>query len=211
MGCHRLFGLLGPFDALLARYRQLGDGDPRFQKANDRFERILKQVKEAMRRTQEHLRRPVLRLQRTDLFALVRKTFDQHPYPGRYHLDPDLNGFEIDVDPTFLGLALEELIENASKHHPDPANGLITIRVEGCQVEGCEWARITFGDNGPGVPETIRPRVFEPFFSHRVHNESGIGMGLFHVQRIIAAHGGSIRLEGSEGGGAAFVIELPGH
>lgn len=209
MCCHRLWNRLGSLNALLELYRLYADGNPGIQRYNDRFDELLKRTREVLHRTEKHLRQPVLRCQRTDLLALVRQAFTQHSYPGRYQLDPELDdGFEMDVDPTFLGLAFEELIENASKHHPDPPKSLITIRIEHCQVTGCEGARITFADNGRGVPEEIRPRIFEPFFSNHVNKESGLGLGLFHVQRIIAAHGGSIRCEEALGGGASFVIEL---
>lgn len=60
-------------------------------------------------------------------------------------------------------------------------------------------------DDGPGVSEAMRTSVFDPFFSRR---EGGIGLGLTIVQQIVQAHGGDIRVDGSEWGGAAFVIHF---
>ncbi|VFQ43205.1 ATP-binding protein [Desulfoluna butyratoxydans] len=61
-------------------------------------------------------------------------------------------------------------------------------------------------DSGPGVPREVRDRVFEPFFTTK-NNSTGIGLSLCH--RIVTDHGGSIRVEEGEGGGARFVVALP--
>ncbi len=67
---------------------------------------------------------------------------------------------------------------------------------------------ITFGDNGPGVPEELRGRVFEPFFTTRDIG-SGEGMGLAIVYGVVTHHGGRTWVEDNAQGGATFVIELP--
>lgn len=63
-------------------------------------------------------------------------------------------------------------------------------------------------DNGPGVPEGIRKHLFEPFVSHSAGRE-GLGLGLFLAASLLDMYDGTIRYEDREGGGAAFVIELP--
>lgn len=64
-------------------------------------------------------------------------------------------------------------------------------------------------DDGPGVPEDLAPRVFDPLVTGR---SGGSGLGLAMAKRIVAAHGGSIALAARRTGeGATFVIELPGH
>ncbi|MHC4886581.1 MAG: sensor histidine kinase [Planctomycetota bacterium] len=60
-------------------------------------------------------------------------------------------------------------------------------------------------DNGPGVPEEIAGRLFRPFVSRR---EGGLGLGLAICRTIVTAHGGSIRHEPADNGGARFVITL---
>ena len=66
-------------------------------------------------------------------------------------------------------------------------------------------------DRGPGVPEAMRERIFEPFFRLPGHAEQagGVGLGLSLVKQIAERHGGSVRCEAREGGGSCFVIELP--
>lgn len=70
------------------------------------------------------------------------------------------------------------------------------------------YACLTIRDTGPGIPEEIRKRVFEPFFSTKKVGE-GTGMGLAVAHGIIRAHGGVIDLAGEAGEGACFYVYLP--
>ena len=63
-------------------------------------------------------------------------------------------------------------------------------------------------DNGPGVPETIRGRIFEPLFTTKAVG-AGTGIGLALCHRLVVAHGGTIAIEGPPDQGAVFVVELP--
>ena len=68
--------------------------------------------------------------------------------------------------------------------------------------------RVEFADNGPGVPEAIRSRIFEPFYTSKPVG-MGTGIGLSFSYGVIASHGGQIILEPSGAGGARFVVSLP--
>jgi signal transduction histidine kinase len=70
--------------------------------------------------------------------------------------------------------------------------------------------QITISDNGPGIPETVRPHIFDPFFSGREAGR-GLGFGLSKCWRIVTMHGGRIEVENQVGGGARFTISLPGN
>ena len=67
-------------------------------------------------------------------------------------------------------------------------------------------------DRGPGIAREERERVFEPFYrgpaAERNHTP-GSGLGLSLVRHVVRAHGGRVRVEAREGGGAALVVELP--
>lgn len=63
-------------------------------------------------------------------------------------------------------------------------------------------------DNGPGIPEDIRSRIFEPLFTTKDVG-AGTGMGLALCHRIIESHGGTIMLERASGEGSVFAIRLP--
>ena len=68
--------------------------------------------------------------------------------------------------------------------------------------------RISFADNGPGVPADLRTRIFEPFFTTRDVGK-GKGLGLTVAYDIVTAHEGTIDVEDTPGGGATFVLQLP--
>jgi signal transduction histidine kinase len=65
--------------------------------------------------------------------------------------------------------------------------------------------RVTIADHGPGVPDELRPRVFEPYFTTK---QDGTGLGLALVRQTIEAHSGTIGVADTPGGGATFSIVL---
>jgi two-component system sensor histidine kinase FlrB len=89
------------------------------------------------------------------------------------------------------------LLENAIQHHASLVS--LTLRVD-------EHIEIGFEDNGVGVPEPLRQRVFDPFFTTRT---GGTGLGLAVVQNMVLSHGGEIHLEQGEMGGACFHLRFP--
>jgi len=66
------------------------------------------------------------------------------------------------------------------------------------------WLRVQ--DNGPGVPEDVRSKIFSPFFTAK---EGGTGLGLAITKNIVEAHGGSIEVERPAGGGTAMAVRFP--
>ncbi len=67
---------------------------------------------------------------------------------------------------------------------------------------------VRVADNGRGIPDLVRERLFEPFVSHG--KENGTGLGLTVVQKIIQDHGGDVAVERSSAEGTVFRIVLPG-
>jgi two-component system OmpR family sensor kinase len=102
-------------------------------------------------------------------------------------------------DPTLLGRALANLIDNAKKH----GGGLSALRVRRAA------AQVTFEveDRGAGLPEGEEQRIFEPFF--RRSEQGSLGLGLSLVKRIAEAHQGRAYAENRAGGGAKVGIALP--
>ena len=112
---------------------------------------------------------------------------------------------EIWADPDQLKEVLVNLVLNACEVMVN--GGVITIREE----ENLEpplgpAAVIRVSDNGPGIPESVRDKIFQPFFSTK---EEGTGLGLSIATRIIEDHGGRLELESGENEGATFIITLP--
>ena len=65
----------------------------------------------------------------------------------------------------------------------------------------------TISDNGPGIAEAVRGKLFEPFVSYG--KENGTGMGLTVVQKILQDHGGDVVVEQSSPGGTTFRVSVP--
>jgi signal transduction histidine kinase len=111
----------------------------------------------------------------------------------------------VEGDERLLRRALRNLLENARRYGGGSAISVIL----GARAQG--GARVQVCDRGAGVPETMRERIFEPFFRLPGHAEQagGVGLGLSLVKQIAERHGGSVRCEPREGGGSCFTIELP--
>lgn len=112
-------------------------------------------------------------------------------------------------DVAALRRAVLNLLDNALKHTPD--TGKIACEVR--PVAGGSWC-VEVNDSGPGVPAHERERIFEAFY--RIGDElrrttQGTGLGLALVKRTAEAHGGSITVGDSTGGGACFTLTLPLH
>jgi two-component system heavy metal sensor histidine kinase CusS len=99
---------------------------------------------------------------------------------------------------------LRNLVENAIRHSPRGS----TVRIEARADE--EHARLEVSDEGPGVPESARERIFEPFFrlSASCSSHAGAGLGLAIGRSIARAHGGDLWVDASQSG-ARFVARLP--
>lgn len=110
------------------------------------------------------------------------------------------------IDRQMLRRVLVNLVRNAVQAIRDAdekADGRVVVRAE---KEG-DGASIVVEDNGPGVPQDARSRIFEPYFTTKT---DGTGLGLSIVKKIIVEHGGSIDVGESEVlGGARFAIHLP--
>jgi signal transduction histidine kinase len=182
--------------------------DPRHA---DRLRSVQEQIKKVtgqIRETLDHVRRPPLAKNPVFPAAMLRRISDVSR--------PRLNaaGIELRLDiedplPWLLGdvvqleLALLNLINNGLDAMPQGgtlsirarANGTITI--------------VEVSDTGDGVPEDLVPRIFDPWITTKPVGR-GTGLGLSITREVIAAHGGTIRVDSPPGRGARFIVELPG-
>ncbi|HSL85819.1 MAG TPA: HAMP domain-containing sensor histidine kinase, partial [Bacteroidales bacterium] len=69
---------------------------------------------------------------------------------------------------------------------------------------------IRVSDNGPGIPDAIKDKIFQPFFTTKPTGQ-GTGLGLSLSYDIVKAHGGEIKVESEEGKGTTFILLLPIH
>ena len=67
---------------------------------------------------------------------------------------------------------------------------------------------ISVSDNGPGIPQHILDKIFQPFFTTKPTGQ-GTGLGLSLSYDIVKAHGGELKVETKEGEGSTFIIQIP--
>ncbi|MAX55094.1 MAG: two-component sensor histidine kinase [Alcanivoracaceae bacterium] len=111
---------------------------------------------------------------------------------------------DVEAEERYLHRVLQNLVTNALRY----AGSSIVMRVS----ESDGQVVIHVDDDGPGIPEHERERVFKPFArldKSRHRASGGYGLGLSIVKRIVDWHGGVIRVEESPAGGARFTVELP--
>ncbi len=112
---------------------------------------------------------------------------------------------EIEADPEQLKEVLVNLVVNACEAMK--RGGHITIEeTEIFDPKAGRTAILRIADTGPGIPEEIREKIFQPFFTTK---EEGTGLGLSIAARIVQEHGGELSVESPEGQGAVFVMRFP--
>ncbi|MEN6455669.1 MAG: HAMP domain-containing sensor histidine kinase [Prolixibacteraceae bacterium] len=145
---------------------------------------------------------------RTEVFNLVEKledvttlfeSNDQMNFILKLH---GLTNVPVSADKEQLSRALINLIKNAMQSVPPQRNGRITISL----TENGDYATIAVRDNGIGIPEEIRPQMFQPNFTTKT---SGMGLGLAIVMKIVETFRWRIWYETEMDKGTAFYIELP--
>ena len=132
---------------------------------------------------------------------------DEFMIPDNIRIRTDyLSETTVELDPDRMYQVLSNLLLNACQavesRFGEEEGGVVTVstRRSGDRF----W--ITVSDNGPGVPEDIRGRIFDPLYSTKTY---GVGLGLPLVKQVVEDHHGAITLQGAEEGGAAFRIDLP--
>jgi two-component system, NtrC family, sensor kinase len=123
--------------------------------------------------------------------------------------DPEMP--PIPIDPSLIHQAIMNLMTNAVEA-VQPEAGIVTARATyhpaGSRGDGSPAsAEIAVIDNGPGIPEDRRNRIFEPFQTTK--GTRGTGLGLAVTKRIVEEHRGLLRLESAEGQGTTFRLILP--
>jgi signal transduction histidine kinase len=128
---------------------------------------------------------------------------------ARYSVEMDLAADMPEIPAVFsdIQVVITNLIHNAMEAMPNGGALAFTTRVNAADVV------ITVEDNGEGIPEQLRSKVWEPYFSGRGsvvgNSNAGRGWGLTIVNRIISAHQGTIRFTSEENVGTRFIITLP--
>jgi len=129
-----------------------------------------------------------------------------HEFGVRIRLDDASDDGEVFADTDRLAQIITNLLSNAIKF--SPVGGEVTVGVE----RRAEHVRVRVRDQGPGIPEEFKARIFEKFAqadSSDARQKGGTGLGLSIVKQLIHQHGGKVGFEPAAGGGTVFYIELP--
>jgi PAS domain S-box-containing protein len=116
-----------------------------------------------------------------------------------------MHGPRIETDPAKLKVVVKNLVGNAIKFTP---RGWVRVTAH-C---GDSRVRIAVEDTGVGIAPEEQAAIFEPFRQGRLntaHAQSGVGLGLYIVRRLVEVMGGRIQVDSEPGRGATFVVELP--
>jgi len=146
------------------------------------------------------------RLVVTDLYAVADHAVSewvQRAIAAGIDLGFDLAHADIAGNALLLGELLDNLLDNALRY--TPAGGAVTVR---CGRERGQ-PYLSVEDNGPGIPESARGRVFERFFRLAGSPGNGAGLGLSIVKEVVERHRAVLRVESPAGGGTRIIVTFP--
>jgi signal transduction histidine kinase len=208
-------GIRNPFTSIQMRLFSLGRSlkmDPGQREDFDVISREIRHVDTIVGNFLEFSRPPRLRMQQISPSAVVDMALQLLEHRLRsYHVEVRLNRQRplpaVSADPEQLKEVLVNLVVNACEAMGRDRSGIVTVTERDEIVPGMgRVAAILVGDNGPGIPDSLVEKVFQPFFTTR---ETGTGLGLSIAHRIVQEHGGRITVSSNRGEGAVFRIVLP--
>jgi signal transduction histidine kinase len=191
-----------PLATLRAHVETVLDGQDR-EAASEEFDRLARLISQLLHLAEAESGADIAKVG-LDLVGLARSVTSD--MASSFVTSGRSIAFECDVErldrPALSGLveiALRNLLDNALRHTGPGCEIIVSLGQDG---------KLRVCDDGPGVSELLRPRLFQRFSKADPHG-SGAGLGLSIVSRIMELHGGTVRLEHSETG-ACFVLHFPG-
>jgi signal transduction histidine kinase len=210
---HELRNPLGAISNSMAFLRQMtANRQLGLEKALDRVDRNIERCNTIISDLLEYTSQKELSRAATPLAAWLAEVLSGHGLPDGILLERDLRaGDEVVIDREKFRQVVINLVENAAQALKDPAwdapeghERRIIVRTESAGPH----VRLSVIDTGPGIPEHVLPRIFEPLFTTK---SFGVGLGLPTVRQIVEQHGGTLHVESAANAGAAFTIFLPRH
>jgi signal transduction histidine kinase len=146
-------------------------------------------------------------LARVDLEQIARRAADdlQHELPSGTRVTVQGAFGQIEGDEVLLKQVFGNLIRNAAE--ASAATGRTPeVMIQGTANASAGLCRVAVEDNGPGIPEKDRERIFQPFFTTR---SRGTGLGLAIVQKVVVMHNGRVTVGDAAAGGASMQLSFP--
>ena len=134
-----------------------------------------------------------------EVLSFTRNEFNENGISVRRNLSHESSS--IMIDPDQVRGALLNIVINAIQAMPDGGELTVSTQRQNGSVE------ISVADTGVGIPEDIRGKIFNPFFTTK--KTLGTGLGLSIVYKTIQAHGGTVKCDSEVGKGTTFIIALP--
>ncbi len=171
----------------------------------DRIERNVIRCDHIIADLLEYTRTRALALHRVDIGPWLQAAVSEQPLPANVKVSVTLADRPVfaDIDEMRLVRAIINLVENAA-HAIAATNKPGEIRIS-CGEKDAR-AVITVSDNGPGIPESLKGKIFEPLFTTK---NFGAGLGLSITRNLVIQHRGALALQSSTGAGSTFTISLP--
>lgn len=191
----------------LLKWRLDGDAEARdlladLQKAQDRLHRLFEDLRGyAAPLAPQRRRRDVREIVADSWNALgpLRQGREVSLRETQFADDP-----HCEVDCLQIEQVFRNVLENALAACADPV--VIELGYSAAEIEGRAALRVALRDNGPGLSDEQREKIFQPFYTTKSH---GSGLGMAIATRIVEAHGGRISAGPAEAGGTEIVIVLP--
>jgi signal transduction histidine kinase len=190
-------------ELLERRLHRLFD-DPRLREPTELAQKEIERLTTLLNEFLVFARPPELHSQEHDVVAIVRQVVDLE----RIEVEKRGASLELTAEPAQLlayvdASKLHQLVQNLVRNAGEAvsAGGHVAVGV-GVDDVRCQ---IRVEDDGPGIPEDVRPRIYEPFFSTK---EGGTGLGMSIVHSLVSLHGGSIDLATGPRG-TKFEVSIP--
>lgn len=139
-----------------------------------------------------------------EVVASLRLRFNQHH--ASVNIEVQDKEMLINADPLHIRGVLVNLLDNSLKYGNE--NPVISISLKDTN----ENIKVSISDNGPGIPEEYKEKIFEKFFripTGNLHNVKGYGLGLSYTALVMVQHGGSIEVKNREESGCTFTLTFP--
>jgi signal transduction histidine kinase len=190
-------------ELLERRLRRQGD-DPRLIEPTELAQKEIGRLTSLLNEFLVFARPPELHVQQHDVAAVIRQIVDAEAATAARRgvtvvLDADPSPMFAEIDAAKLNQLVVNLVRNACEAVPSGGHVRVGVRVDDARC----WIRVA--DDGPGIPDDVVPRIYEPFFSTK---EGGTGLGMSIVHSLVTLHGGSIDLATSPRG-TTFEVALP--
>lgn len=140
------------------------------------------------------------KIEEASISRILKSVIKNTDIPDSIKINLPTSDLTLDCDSDQLEVVFENLFQNARQAMKDV--GTLNIRI----IEDCDRVKIEVEDSGPGIPDEILPRIFDPLFTTR---QEGTGLGLPSCKNIIEQHKGIINVKTEVGKGTTFIIELP--